>query len=166
MHAATIDTGSAVAYLRAFGPPDVLPLEPIAGNGSLAIGADGFWTVVRAVSFELVAAAGGAARTPRLSWLADDVVPFAQALAPFTIAATITSRVTFAVDVQQAGANNAASIIAPMPALTLLPGWTLKLDVVNGAAGDAVKNGRVYLQRYRLVDLVDRPMQLVDEPAA
>lgn len=166
MHAETIDTGSAIAYLRAFGPPDVVPLEPIAGNASLAIGAEGFWTVVRAVSVELATAAGGAARTARLSWLADDAVPFAQALAPFTVAAAQTARVTFAVDVQQAGANNGPTILAPMPALTLLPGWTLELDVLAGAAGDTVRAGRCYLQRYRLVDLVDRPMQLVDEPAA
>lgn len=153
MHADTIDTGAAIAVLRAFGPPDVVKVDPFAGNASTAIGADNKWTKIKAVTFELDCAAGGAARTPRLTWLADEDVPFAQALAPFTIAATNVAQVTFAADVQQAGAANGPTIIAPMPELTLLPGWELELDVVAGAAGDTVKNVRVYLQRYVLVDV-------------
>lgn len=159
MHAVTIDTGATVSVLRAFGPPDVVKVDPFAGNASALIDADNKWTVVQAVSFELVCAAGGAVRTPRLSWLADEQVPFAQALAPFTIAATNTAQVTFAADVQQAGANNGPTIIAPMPELVLLPGWELKLDVVAGAAGDTVENVRAYVQRYMLVtvdELLDR----------
>jgi hypothetical protein len=153
VHAETIDTGATIAVLRAFGPPDVIKVDPFAGNAAALIGADNKWTKIKAVSFELDCAAGGAARTPRLSWLADEAVPFAQALAPFTVAATIHSQITFAADVQQAGAANGPTIIAPMPELTLLPGWELKLDVVAGAAGDTVKNVRVYLQRYVLVDV-------------
>jgi hypothetical protein len=153
MHAETIDTGGAIAVLRAFGPPDVVKVDPFAGNGSALIGADNKWTAIKAVTLELDTGAAVAARLPRLSWLADEGVPFAQALAPFSIAAAQTAQVTFAVDVNEAGAANGPTIIAPMPELVLLPGWELKLDVVAGAAGDAVKNVRVYLQRFVLVDV-------------
>lgn len=151
MHAETIDTGGSIAVLRAFGPPDVVKVDPFAGNAKATIGADNKWTVVKAVSLELETAIAVAARQPRLSWVADEQVPFAQALAPFAVAAAHTSQVTFAVDVNEAGAANAPTIIAPMPELVLLPGWDLELDVVAGAAGDVVKNVRVYLQRYVLV---------------
>lgn len=156
MHAETIDTGATVSILRAFGPPDVVPLDDLAGNADAALGADGHWTVVKAVSLELAAAAAVADRFPRLTWSTDGVTPFAQALAPFAVQATRSSRVTFAVGAQQAGALNAASIIAPMPELWLLPGWTLTLDVVGGAAADELTGVRAYLQRFELVELADQ----------
>lgn len=158
MHAATIDTGATVSVLRAFGPPDVVKLDPFAGDESATVDADKHWTVVKAVSLELAAAAAVADRLPRLSWLADDGAPFAQALAPFALQANDTGQVTFAVDSQQAGAIGAATIIAPMPELVILPGWTVTLDIVGGVAGDSISGGRVYLQRYKLVvveELVD-----------
>lgn len=153
MHAETIDNGARIDVLRAFGPPDVVKVDPFAGDASALIGADNKWTVVKAVTLELVTSADVAARIPRLSWLADEGVPFAQALAPFSIAAAHTSQVTFAVDVHEAGAANGPTIIAPMPELVLLPGWELELDVVAGVAADAIKNVRVYLQRFVLVDV-------------
>ena len=153
MHAETIDTGGSIAVLRAFGPPDVVKVDPFAGDVAAAIGAEGKWTEVKAVSFELDCAAGGGVRTPRLAWFADDTAPFAQVLAPFTIAASNAAQVTFAADVQPAGQDNGPTIVAPLPELMLLPGWTLALDVVDGAAGDTVTNVRVYLQRYILVDV-------------
>jgi hypothetical protein len=151
MHAATIDTGATISVLRAFGPPDVVELDPFAGNASAELHAEGFWTVITAVSLKLVTAVAVADRLPRLTWRALEQVPFAQALAPFALQASKTGQVTFAVDVQQAGALNAATIIAPMPELVLLPGWSLTVDVVNGAAGDAVSGVRCYRQRYKLI---------------
>lgn len=151
MYAETIDTGATVSVLRAFGPPDVVDLDPFAGNASAELGADGFWTVVKAVSLELVTAVAVADRLPRLTWHALEAAPFAQALAPFALQASKTGQVTFAAGVQQAGALNAATIIAPMPELVLLPGWTLTVDVVGGAAGDDVTGVRCYVQRFQLV---------------
>jgi len=156
MYAETIDTGATISVLRAFGPPDVVDLDPFAGNASVELQAEGFWTEVKAVSLELVTAVAVADRFPRLTWRALEAAPFAQALAPFALQASKTGQVTFAADVQQAGALNAATIIAPMPELTLLPGWSLTVDVVNGAAGDAISGVRCYLQRYQLIEIADR----------
>jgi hypothetical protein len=151
MHASTIDTGATVSVLRAFGPPDVVELDAFAGNASAEVAAEGFWTVVEAVSLKLATSATVADRFPRLTWRALEAAPFAQALAPFALQATHTGQVTFAHDVQQAGATNGATIIAPAPELVLLPGWTLTVDVVGGVAADAVSDVRCYLQRYRLI---------------
>lgn len=158
MYAETIDTGATISVWRAFGPPDVVELDPFAGNASATLDAVGFWYVVKAVSLELVTDVAVADRFPRLTWHALEAVPFAQALAPFALQASKTGQVTFAVDVQQAGALNAPTIIAPMPELTLLQGWSLELDVVGGAAADDVSNVRVYLQKYQLV-VVEDPKQ-------
>lgn len=153
MYADTIDTGATISVLRAFGPPDVVPLDDLAGNAAVELGADGFWTVVKAVSLELAAAAAVADRFCRLTWSADGESAYAQALAAYPIEANHTGQVTFAVGVQQAGALNGPTIITPMPELVLLPGWTLTLDVVAGAAADALTGVRAYLQRYELVEL-------------
>lgn len=156
MYAVTIDTGATVSVLRAFGPPDIVDLDDFAGNASVELGADKLWTVVRAVSLQLADDGTVVDRLPRLTWRAAELVPFAQALAPFALQAGDTGQVTFACDVQQAGATGAATIIAPMPELVLLPGWTLTVDVVGGAAADAVSGVRCYLQRYQLVEVEDR----------
>jgi hypothetical protein len=155
MYAETIDTGATISVLRAFGPPDVVDLDPFAGNASVDLDAVGFWYDVRAVSLELATAAAVADRFARLTWRALEGVPFAQALAPFALQASKTGQVTFAVNVNPAGALNGPTIIAPMPELTLLPGWSLTVDVLAGAAGDEVSNVRVFLQRYQLIELVE-----------
>jgi hypothetical protein len=150
MYAWTIDTGATIAELRAFGPPEVVALDDFAGDGSVELAVSKFWTVVKSVSLELVAGVGVADRLPRLTWRALEQLPFAQALAPFPLQASDTGQVTFA-DVQQAGAVGAPTIIAPMPEYVLLPGWTLTVDVVNGAAADAISGVRCYQQRYELI---------------
>lgn len=151
--AATYDLGAMVGRLRGFGPPEVVPLDDFAGNGNASEAVTGFWEEVLAVSFVLTADANVATRLPRLSFLADEAVPYAQIIAPFGRAAAGASRFTFAVDVEQAGSLSAASILAPLPRLLLLPGWGVLVDVLAGVAGDAITGGRVCRQRYRVVDV-------------
>lgn len=155
MLADTIDYGAYVGKLRAFGPPEVVPLADFAGNASVVEEASLFWERVEAVSFTLACAAGGAARFPRLRWFAGEAVPFATQVAAFGTAATVTSAHTFAVDATVAGALSAASIVTPIPGLILLPNYTLVVDVQAGAAGDAITGVRVTRQRYQLVRLHD-----------
>ena len=151
VHAETIDTGATIAVLRAFGGPDVIKLEPFANSGSAVIGADNKWTKVKAVSLDLIASAAVGARAPRLRWLADEQVPFAEVVPPYTIGPGIASRITFAVDVQQAGANDATALVVPIPELTLLPGWELELDLLGFDVLDQVVDIRAYVERYTLV---------------
>lgn len=153
MYAATIDTGATIATLRKFGLPEVVPLDDFAGNANVELGADKFITVVQAVTVELGADGTVVDRLPLLQWFAGEAVPYAQAQAPFALQAGHTGRVTFALDVQQAGAVNAATIIAPMPELVMLPGHTLELSIAGGAAGDTAAGVRITRQRYQLVTL-------------
>lgn len=153
MDAQTIDTGATVSTLRAFGPPEVLALDDFLGNASATEHVSLFWERIEAVCLELACAAGGAARVARVRMFSGDAVPFVEVLAPFTVAATNTARITFARDVQPAGANNGPSIVTPLPVLTLLPGWSLTVDVLNGAAGDHVTQARLYRTRFELVEL-------------
>lgn len=155
MFADTIDYGAYVGKLRAFGPPEVVPLADFAGNVSAAEDASLFWERVEAVSFTLAAAAGGANRFPRLRWFAGETVPFAAQVAAFGTAPTVTSVHTFAVDATVAGALSAATIVTPIPGLWLLPAWSLVLDIAAGAAGDAISDVRITRQRYQLVRLHD-----------
>lgn len=153
MYAATIDAGPYVGFLRAFGPPEVVPLDDFAGNVSVAEVASGFWECVSAVTVKLVTDATVAGRVPRLRWFAGEPTPFAQAQPSVGLAASHTGVFTFAVDVQESGVANGATIIAPIPKLLILPAWSVVVDVPGGVAGDAVSAVRVYRQRYRLIEL-------------
>lgn len=157
----TLDYGSAIKRLRAFGPPEVVELDGGTGAATPTESANGYLELVTAVSVSLAAAGGGGVRTPRLRWFAGEAVPFAEVVAPFTVASGSTSQVTFAAGVYPAGANNAPTILVPIPALLLMPGYTLELDVLAGAAGDTLAGVRVSRQRFQLVDACD-----ADEPAS
>jgi hypothetical protein len=156
----TLDYGSAIKRLRAFGPPEVVALAGGNGTATPTEVAAGYLELVAAVTLSLAAAGGGAPRSPRLRWFAGESVPFAEVVAPFTVASGSTSQVTFAAGVYPAGANNAPTIVVPIPSLLLLPGYTLELDVLAGAAGDTLAGVRVSRQRFQLVDACD-----ADEPA-
>jgi hypothetical protein len=151
VYAETIDYGPYVGYLRAFGPPEVAALPDFAGNVSAVEKASGFWELVQAVTFLLTNGVAVANRFPRLSFFAGESVPFAQVQAPFALVASNSSRYTFALGAQVAGAANAPTIVTTLPQLVLLPGWTLKVDVVGGAAADAVSDVRVARQRYEVI---------------
>lgn len=153
MRAATIDLGANVGYLRAFGPPEVVTLDDFAGNAAGVELVEGFWQEVLAIALLVTPDGTAVTRLPRVSFLADEATPFCQVVAPFGRPAGGASRFTFAVDVEQAGAAAAASIVAPLPRLLLLPGWSASVDVIGGVAGDAASSVRVARQRYRIVDL-------------
>lgn len=155
MYAETIDTGAHVSVLRAFGPPDVVELEIDDTLVHAVLKAEGFWTVVRAVSVFLGTGDGVSGRFPQLTWRAHEDVPFAVVRAPFQLDADLSAQYTFAVGAQAFGQANGPLMTAAIPELVLLPGWTLALDVDEHRAGDILTAGRAYVQRYQLVDLDD-----------
>lgn len=155
MYAETIDTGATIAKLRAFGPPQVVHLDDFAGNASAELGADRFWTVVRAVSFHVHDANLLALRFARLTWRAAEQTPFAQVMAAQALNTGDDVQVTFGLGLQPIANLQAGVVVSPMPELVLLPGWTLTADIVAGQPGDAITGVRCYLQRYQLIDLDD-----------
>jgi hypothetical protein len=153
VYAETIDAGPYVGFLRQFGPPEVVELDAILGNGNVSEEASGFWEVVEAVTFKIVTDATVATRLPRLRWFAGEAVPFAQAQTSLGTAATKTSVYTFTTDINEAGVASGATLLVPIPRLLFLPKWSVEIDVPGGVAGDHVTNVRVYRKRYQLVEL-------------
>jgi hypothetical protein len=147
------DLGDGLYRLVGFGPPEVATLADFVGNASVTEKASGFWEVLEAVSFHYVAAAGAANRLPRLRWFEGESVAFAAAIAQAPITAGLTVDVTFAAGVQAGGAIASGAILAPMPRLVILPGWTVQLDVPGGLVGDAISNVRLYRRRLRPVEV-------------
>lgn len=135
----------------AYGPAaqNLAKLDDFAGNVTRDYDIGGTYVErVEAVSFTLHAAAGGTARRALVSFLDQGGAPIAQAVAPFSLAATLTSRITFAVGVQQGGANDLAAIVGEIPALFLQPTYTVRLSILNGAAGDLASRIRILTSRF------------------
>lgn len=102
------------------------------------------------ISFVYAAAAGGGVRTPFIRFLDWQGVAFCDVAAPFTIAATFTSRVTFAVGINQFGANNAASIGAPIPPMRLGDGLSFIVQALAIQAGDTITQASMFLAQWPL----------------
>jgi hypothetical protein len=153
VYAPTEDFGPYIGVLQRFGPPDVVPLDPFAGNAAAIEEARGFREIVQAVSVRLAADANPANRLARVRWFAGEAVPFAQAIAQAPVTTGLTVAVCFAVDGNAGGAVASGALVVPIPEILMLPGWQLAVDVVGGLAGDAVADVRVLRQRFRLLDV-------------
>lgn len=153
MHAGTIDTGPYIGFLRAFGPPEVIALDPFAGNATAIEAASGFWERIEAITCSIVTDAGVTNRRPLVSYYAGDPAPFAIVPATFTVNGSKTQQTTWAVGVDPAGQNNDAAVLSPLPALWLLPGWSAVLSLLGGGVGDAISGVRITRQRYRVIEL-------------
>lgn len=155
MRAAIIDTGAYLAELRAVGPPDVVTKPNFAGNANTSEKADLYWEDVVAVTFTLTAAAGGGTRLPRLQWIDGDGVPFAAVQAPVGRAGGGASIFSFVRGVYPSGILSSPTIVTPIPDLTLLPNWSVLIDIAAGAAGDTVSNVRVARQLWQPIRLLE-----------
>lgn len=124
--------------------PDRWQHEPVS-IGSPAAGQGFTYTlpktcvaVVRSVSFTLVNAAAAGSRIPRLEFLTNEGAVFASVAAPFTTGNAVTSRFTFAVGIQQFGANDAAAIGAPIPKYVLEDGAAVRVAIAAVNVADQV----------------------------
>jgi hypothetical protein len=115
--------------------------EPIRGQ-SPAPGAPFLYTVpgtvnqeIVAVSFTYTASAAAANRRPVIRFLDYGGEAFAEIGTPFTITATNVSRVTFAKNIVQFGANNSPRMGAAIPGMRLGDGLSFELtaDAIAGA---------------------------------
>jgi hypothetical protein len=127
--------------------PLVLP-SPAAGAALTYTIPGSVEQMVLSVSFTLTCAAGGGVRTPHVDFLDYSGQPFASVGAPFTVAATFASRLTFGVGVQQFGAANAARIGAGIPPLRLGDGLQVRLTADGLAAGDTITLARMFVRQW------------------
>lgn len=107
---------------------------------------------IRSVSFVLVADANAANRIARVEYLnaAGDV--FAAVGSPFTVTAAVTSRLTFAIGLQQFGANAAAQIGGPLPDFLLQAGLAIRVAVASIQAGDQLSGISLFVDQLPIRD--------------
>lgn len=120
-----------------------------AGNASGTYkAADGYIERLVAVSFLLTAVGGATARNGRVSIEDQAGGILGQAVAAFTVAAGNASQLTFGVGLDDSGANNLGSIVAPLPDVQLAQGFKVVVDVIAGLAADTVGTVRLTVERF------------------
>lgn len=157
MLAATIDNGSAIVKLRAFGPPDIVALAPWTGPGHSEYQTARFWERIEAVTLHLHTDANVSPRRPTVSYFAQSAVPFAAVISPFSIDASLDCTFTFAIGLNSVGADDDTVIAGALPPLWMLPGYTLQVGADAAGAGDTHTNILLTRQRFVLIDCPDEP---------
>lgn len=128
--------------------PDVVaPPRPAAGVGFTQQWAASGIVRVLAVGFTLVTAAAVAARLVSVT-LEDDLgAALASVPAPFTQAASLTTRYTFGVGLVAFGAADAARIGTALPPLTMDGGMRLTVAIANVQGADQVSEARIAVEQ-------------------
>lgn len=101
----------------------------------------------QAVSFQLVTVGAGT-RFGSVAFLDEGGAVLAQAVQAFSLSAGKTSQLTFAVGLQQGGANDAAGMCCALPAMFLYPTYTVRLSVLGGLAADTASAVRIITDRF------------------
>jgi hypothetical protein len=105
-------------------------------------------TIVMACSFRLVTDANVANRIVVFQWLDSNGTAVFPVAAPYTQAASKTTDYTFAVGIQQFGANDAANIGTGIPPLKLYVGLSVAVTITAKQAGDQVSRIRLGLAQW------------------
>lgn len=104
--------------------------------------------MVEAVSFTLVSDANAASRIVVFQFHDGSGTSYAPVAAPFVQTASHTSRYTFAVGIQQFGANDAANIGAGIPPVRLDVGYGITVTIAAKQATDQVSAVALLLSQW------------------
>lgn len=118
---------------------------PLAGQPVEWPVASGLPILIQAVTFELVTSNHVANRIPFVTFTDPLGAVAAATAAPFSLAASKTSLFSFFNGGAQYGANDAALIGGPLPALSVDVRMTLNIGVTLIDAGDQLQNVRLYV---------------------
>lgn len=121
---------------------------PAAGAGFSFTDPGTMESIVSACSFRLVTDANVADRIVVFSFTDGSGTAIFPVAAPFTQAASKTTDYTFAVGIQQFGANDAANIGVGIPPLKLRSGLGVKVTIVAVQATDQVSAIRLGLSQW------------------
>lgn len=103
---------------------------------------------LQALTFTVVSDANAASRIVVVKFLDPTGVSFTEVASGFTQAASKTSVYTFAVGIQEFGANDAANIGVPIPALQLDVTLSLSVSITGVQVGDQVSKIRAAWSRW------------------
>ena len=104
--------------------------------------------LVVAVSFQLVTDGNAADRLVTFQFVDYDGTSYAPVAAPFTQAASLTTLYTFAVGIQQFGADDAAAIGCGIPPVKLPSGCGVKVTLGSVQVGDQVSAVALLLNQW------------------
>jgi len=107
---------------------------------------------IQTVSFVLTTSAGVANRNPKLDILDGLGAVVARFVLPLIVTATHVTQVTFAEELTPYGANDSASMGAPIPALRLYSGMSVVGSAVNIAAADHLTGIRLFVKQWPVRD--------------
>lgn len=122
--------------------------NPPVANGFTIVTPGTVEQTLRSLSFRLVADSNAASRIVVFQFVDPDGLAFGQVAAPFTLAASNTSDYTFAVGIQQFGANNAANIGASIPELKLDVSLAVAVTITGVQVGDQISRIRAAWNRW------------------
>lgn len=122
--------------------------SPLAGLGFTIPTSGAVEQIIQSLSFVLVSSSATASRIPRVEFLDPDGTVFAAVASPFTQTATHTIRYTFAVGIQQFGANDAAFIGAALPPFKLDVSMSVRLAIAAVDAADQVSAASLVALRW------------------
>lgn len=104
-------------------------------------------TKLISVSFVVVTDANAASRIPRVEFLDSTGAVFFAVAAPFTQAATKTTRYNFGIGVEQFGANDAAQMGAGLPEFHLTENEAIRVAVAAIQAGDQLSGIHLFVDQ-------------------
>lgn len=107
---------------------------------------------VLGISFQLVTDANAANRIARVEYLNASGAVFFTVASPFTVTASLTSRLNFGVGLQQFGANAAAQIGGPLPDFPLCGGLAVRVAVASIQVADQVQGISLYVAQRTVRD--------------
>jgi hypothetical protein len=137
------------SYWRLHGSHRVVSVPSPAAGAACTVTVPGSvqWEV-RAATFLYTASSNVATRVPFVSFLDQGGTIIAKVNTAYNITASNASQVTFGTDLDQFGANNAASMGSSIPDLRLLDGLRIQVsaDAIDGS--DTITAVRLYVCQY------------------
>jgi hypothetical protein len=146
-----VELAEADSYYRLHGSHEVVALPSPAAGAALT------YTIPGAVQqtpvsivFTYTASSNAANRFPRVRYLDWGGTPFFEAQSPYKLVATNVAVVSFAVDIAQFGADSAATMGGPIPALRLGDGLQIELSATNIDVTDTITLARMFVRQFNV----------------
>lgn len=134
---------------RAGGFTEVVKLDnPGAGNDAPYVIGRRWFTRPVAITFDVTTSAVAGARQPYVSFLDDVGSLIAAITAPFAQGPNTSALYSLAEGMQPGGSVASGIVTLPLPALFLLPTWSIDVNVGNFAAADSIAGVVLVLGRF------------------
>jgi hypothetical protein len=136
-------------FWRLHGSHEVVALPSPAAGAALTYTVPGaVQQTPLSIVFTYTASGNAANRFPSVAFLDWSGNPFFEAQSPFKLIATNVAVVSFAVDIAQFGADSAAALGSPIPALRLGDGLRVQLSATGIDVADTITLARMFVHQF------------------